>query len=123
MPVWQWVVDVAGILLLLALGYGIALVVRRRLLARNGGTFELSYHLRTDRPGRGWMLGLGRYSGERLEWYRLFSLSAAPQAVLATRVAGLRRPARAAGRRADFALPRPPGHPLPDQRTARSSWR
>ncbi len=79
MPVWQWVVDVAGILLLLALVYGIALVVRRRLLARNGGTFELSYHLRTDRPGRGWMLGLGRYSGERLEWFRLFSLSARPK--------------------------------------------
>lgn len=79
MSAWQWVVDVAGILLLLALAYGLALVVRRRLLARNGGTFELSHHLRTDRPGRGWMLGLGRYSGERLEWFRLFSLSPRPK--------------------------------------------
>lgn len=79
MPVWQWVVDIAGFLLLLSLGYGLALVVRRRLLARNGGTFELSFHLRNDRPGRGWMLGLGRYSGERLEWFRLFSLSPRPK--------------------------------------------
>jgi hypothetical protein len=79
MPVWQWVVDVAGILLLLALAYGIALVVRRRLLSRHGGTFELSYRVRTDRPGRGWVLGLGRYSGETLEWWRVFSLSRRPK--------------------------------------------
>ncbi len=79
MPFWQWLVDVAGVLLLLALAYGIALVVRRRLLSRNGGTFELSYRVRTDRPGRGWVLGLGRYSGETLEWFRVFSLSLRPK--------------------------------------------
>ncbi len=79
MPVWQWVVDIAGVLLLLALLYGAALVVRRRLLSRHGGTFELSHRVRTDRPGRGWVLGLGRYSGETLEWYRVFSLSPRPK--------------------------------------------
>ncbi len=79
MPLWQWVVDVAGILLLLTLGYGIALVVRRRLLSRHGGTFELSYRARTETPGRGWVLGLGRYSGETLEWFRVFSLSPRPK--------------------------------------------
>jgi hypothetical protein len=79
MPLWQWVIDVAGILLLLALVYGLALVARRRWLARHGGTFELSYHARTDRPGRGWVLGLGRYSGETLEWFRLFSVSPRPR--------------------------------------------
>lgn len=79
MPVWQWVVDVAGVLLLLGLVYGIALVVRRRLLSRHGGTFELSYRVRTDRPGHGWVLGLGRYSGETLEWFRVFSLSPRPK--------------------------------------------
>ncbi len=51
MSVWQWVVDVAGILLLLALGYGLALVVRRRLLARNGGTFRAESPS-ADRPPR-----------------------------------------------------------------------
>lgn len=79
MPLWQWVLDAAGVLLLLALGYGAALVVRRRLLARHGGTFELSYRVRVDEPGRGWVLGLGRYSGETLEWFRLFSLSPRPK--------------------------------------------
>jgi hypothetical protein len=72
---WQWLVDVAGILLLLLVAYGVALVVRRRVLARNGGTFELSH-----RTARGWVLGFGRYNAERLEWFRIFSLSARPKA-------------------------------------------
>jgi hypothetical protein len=36
---WQWIIDVAGVLLLLTVAYGVALVVRRRVLARHGGTF------------------------------------------------------------------------------------
>jgi Protein of unknown function (DUF2550) len=72
---WQWLVDAAGVLLLLVIVYGIALVVRRRVLARNGGTFELSH-----RVDRGWLLGFGRYSGESLEWFRIFSISPRPKA-------------------------------------------
>lgn len=79
MPVWQWLLDMAGGLLLLVLLYGIALIVRRRVLSRNGGTFELSYRVRPGRAGRGWLLGLGRYSGETLEWFRIFSLSPRPK--------------------------------------------
>lgn len=79
MPVWQWLVDSAGVLLLLALLYGVALIVRRRLLSRHGGTFELSYRVRSAKAGRGWLLGLGRYSGETLEWFRIFSLSPRPK--------------------------------------------
>ncbi|WP_122818180.1 DUF2550 domain-containing protein [Nocardioides pantholopis] len=79
MPVWQWLLDAAGVLLLLVLAYGAALVLRRRLLSRHGGTFELSYRARSHRAGRGWLLGLGRYSGERLEWFRIFSLSPRPK--------------------------------------------
>ena len=72
---WQWLLDVAGVLLLLIVVYGLALVVRRRVLARHGGTFELSH-----RVSRGWLLGFGRYSGEALEWFRIFSLSPRPKA-------------------------------------------
>ena len=79
MPLWQWVVDIAGVLLLLVVIYGITLVVRRRLLSRHGGTFELSHRVRTDPSGRGWVLGLGRYSGETLEWFRVFSVSSRPK--------------------------------------------
>ena len=59
MPVWQWLLDAAGVLLLLVLLYGVALIVRRRVLSRHGGTFELSYRVRPARAGRGWLLGLG----------------------------------------------------------------
>jgi hypothetical protein len=79
MPTWQLLLDAVGVLLLLVVLYGIALIVRRRLLSRHGGTFELSYRARTSHPGRGWLLGLGRYSGERLEWFRIFSLSPRPK--------------------------------------------
>jgi hypothetical protein len=76
---WQWLLDVAGALLLLILAYGLALVVRRRLIARHGGTFELSHRLAPSGDGRGWVLGLGRYSGETLEWFRIFSLAPRPK--------------------------------------------
>jgi hypothetical protein len=82
MPVWQWLLDTAGALLLLVLLYGLGLVVRRRLLSRHGGTFELSYRVRHEHVGRGWLLGLGRYSGESLEWFRYFSLWPGPKRVL-----------------------------------------
>src|SRR6476620_3591732 len=79
MPVWEWLLDAAGALLLFVLLYGVALIVRRRVLSRNGGTFEVSYRVRPERTGRGWLLGLGRYSGESLEWFRYFSLSPRPK--------------------------------------------
>ena len=81
MPLWEWLLDAAGLLLVLVLLYGLALVVRRRLLSRHGGTFELSYRSRSGKAGRGWLLGVGRYSGERLEWFRVFSLSPRPKRV------------------------------------------
>ena len=76
---WEWLADGAGVLLLLVLLYGIALVVRRRVLSRHGGTFEFSVRVRSGRAGRGWVLGLGRYSGGDLEWFRIFSLSPRPR--------------------------------------------
>ena len=79
MPLWQWVVDAVGVLLLLVVLYGVALVFRRRWVSRNGGTFELSHR---ERPGRGWVLGVGRYSGDLLEFFRIFSLLPRPMVVL-----------------------------------------
>ena len=81
MPLWAWLVDALGLVLVLLGCYGIALIVRRRLLARNGGTFELSYRARSSKVGRGWVLGIGRYSGESLEWFRIFSLAPRPKRV------------------------------------------
>jgi hypothetical protein len=81
MPLWQVVLDALAAVLVLVLLYGVALVVRRRVLSRNGGTFELSYRVRTDKAGRGWVLGLGRYTPTSLEWFRIFSLNPRPKHV------------------------------------------
>lgn len=70
-------VVLAGLLLL-------GLATRRRWLARGGGTFECSVRTarrsaqrRGDRPGRGrgWVLGVARYTGDQIDWYRVFSPS------------------------------------------------
>ena len=94
--------------------------IRRRLLSRHGGTFELSYRVRSEKAGRGWLLGLGRYSGDDLEWFRIFSLSPRPKRVWRAVDARLRRPAGPRGRGADVALPRPPGGPVRRRPTATS---
>jgi Protein of unknown function (DUF2550) len=79
MPWWQWLADIAGALLLLVLVYGIVLVVRRRWISRHGGTFEFSVRVRSVRAGRGWVLGVGRYSGSDPEWFRIFSPNPRPK--------------------------------------------
>lgn len=79
MPVWQWLLDMTGVVLVVVLLYGIALIVRRRFLGRHGGTFELSHRVRSDKSGRGWVLGLGRYTPTSLQWFRIFSLSPVPK--------------------------------------------
>jgi hypothetical protein len=83
MSAWQWLLDSAGVVLLLVICYGLLLVVRRRVLSRHGGTFELSVRIAgrgsQSEAGRGWVLGLGRYREERLEWFRIFSPSPRPR--------------------------------------------
>jgi hypothetical protein len=79
-PLWLELLDAAGLLALLVLLYGLSLVVRRRVLSRHGGTFELSHRMRPGQElGHGWLLGLGRYSGEELEWFRIFTLAPRPK--------------------------------------------
>jgi hypothetical protein len=79
MPLWQWMAEATAGVLVLVLLFGICLVVRRRLLSRHGGTFELSHRARTSKAGRGWILGIGRYSGQDLEWFRIFSIAPRPK--------------------------------------------
>ncbi|NBM14865.1 DUF2550 domain-containing protein [Streptomyces sp. GC420] len=82
------------VLALLVGGLVVALVVialfvfglRRRLIQRSGGTFDCS--LRWDVPekpdtgGKGWVYGVARYSGDRVEWYRVFSYAPRPRRLL-----------------------------------------
>jgi uncharacterized protein DUF2550 len=81
MPAWQWVADAAGAVLVLVLLYGLCLVIRRRWISRHGGTFEFSVRVRPTKAGRGWVLGLGRYSADVLEWFRIFSVAPRPTLV------------------------------------------
>lgn len=79
MPMWAIVLDIIGICLLVLVLVAIYLVSRRRWLSRNGGTFDLSVRVRSERAGRGWVLGIGRYRGDDLEWFRIFTLSVRPK--------------------------------------------
>src|SRR3954454_3433185 len=67
--------------------------LRRRLIQRSGGTFDCS--LRWDVPaaaavttadgepsGKGWIYGVARYNGDRIEWFRVFSYAPRPRRVL-----------------------------------------
>ena len=76
---WLGVLELLGLLLVLAVLLLAPLAARRRWLSRSGGTFECSLRLRTAVPGAGWVLGVGRYNGGRLEWFRFFSFSVRPR--------------------------------------------
>lgn len=76
------------------LGLGL-LFLRRRHITRPGGTFDCSLRLRDGQSGHGWSLGIGRYSGDALEWYRVFSYATRPKRVLGRRdleIVGRRAP-------------------------------
>jgi hypothetical protein len=59
--------------------------LRRQLLQRGGGTVELSLRLKPEARGRGWVLGIGRFVEDDLQWYRVFSLSPRPRRTLSRR--------------------------------------
>lgn len=85
MTEWMWpLVVLAGAVVLVVL-YASALVLRRRHLSKGGGAFELSLHRAGHDEGRGWQLGLGRYVGDDLQYFRIFSL-AGPRQVWSRRI-------------------------------------
>lgn len=92
---WLAVTEVVAIVAALVVIIPICwLIARRRWLARRGGLFDCSLRLRTTTPGTGWVLGVARYSEDRLEWFRSFSLSFRPRMVFQRSVtrAGAQRP-------------------------------
>ena len=61
--------------------------LRRRLIQRTGGTFDCSLRPAVSDPaleaaGKGWVYGVARYSGDRIEWFRVFSYAPRPRRVL-----------------------------------------
>lgn len=63
----------------------LTVVARRRVLQRRYGTIDLSLRLRRGTHGRGWVLGIGRFEGDDLQWYRVFSLAPRPRRTLSRR--------------------------------------
>jgi hypothetical protein len=92
-------VGLAEVLVGLVLLAGLLLVaisVRRRLLSREGGAVELSFRLKPKSQGGGWVLGVGRFVGDELQWFRVFSFSMRPRRTLSRRnlvVRARRKPA------------------------------
>ncbi len=56
--------------------------VRREIISRGGGTIEMNLRLTTLVPERGWAPGIGRFIGDELRWYRVFSFATRPRRVL-----------------------------------------
>lgn len=76
--VTEWV---ALALVIIALVPVLFLAGRRRWLSRAGGVFDCSLRLSTTTPGAGWVMGVARYSGDNLEWFRVFSPSLRPKVI------------------------------------------
>jgi hypothetical protein len=91
--------------LLVVLLAGVAVVVagamfpvaRRMLLQRPVGSFACSVRLGGAANRKGFAYGVGRYHGDRVEWFEIFSFSPKPRHVFARHDLQLkgRRPARA----------------------------
>ncbi len=77
------ILDAAGICLALVVLTLAGFAIRRRLLQRDGGTFDCSVRLHERVPGKGWVLGIARYSGDSVAWFRVFSFSLRPRRTFA----------------------------------------
>src|SRR5436305_9446053 len=91
MEIVEWI-GLGVFVLLLALA---VLFLRRGVISRSGGTIELSWRMNTVVRGRGWSPGIGRFAGDELRWYRIFSFSVRPRRTLTRRaltVEGRRAP-------------------------------
>jgi hypothetical protein len=93
--------EVGGAVLVAALLGLFLFGLRRRLIQRPGGTFDCSLRpaptgdAEPTAGGKGWVYGVARYSGDRVEWFRVFSYAIRPRRVLerpAIEVTGRREP-------------------------------
>ncbi|MCG5436993.1 DUF2550 domain-containing protein [Micromonospora arida] len=76
------IVEGFGIGVVVILGALLILFVRRALVTRSGGIIRLSVRVSTMLDGRGWSPGFGRFAGDELRWYRMFSFAIRPKRVL-----------------------------------------
>lgn len=72
----EWLLAILALAILVPV---VVLTLRRRWLSRLGGSFECSVRLHDTTPGSGWVLGVARYQGDRVEWFRSFSATFRPR--------------------------------------------
>lgn len=75
MPLWLWGVDALALALVLIAAGAALVVIRRRTIAGRRGTFDLSVNRRAEAAAHGWILGVGSFRGDTLNWYRTFSFA------------------------------------------------
>ncbi|MEU3993039.1 DUF2550 domain-containing protein [Streptomyces platensis] len=76
---------VSGIVVVLVLLGLFVFGLRRRLIQRSGGTFDCSLRwdvAENEAGGKGWIYGVARYNGDRIEWFRVFSYAPRPRHLL-----------------------------------------
>jgi len=89
------ILDSAGLLVLIVVAVTVGLLVRRMLLHRSGASLACALRVESSRSGRGWRLGVARYTPSHVQWFRLFSAAAGPKFTFARRgfdVVARRRP-------------------------------
>lgn len=79
MPVWLWFVDSLAFIVGIVIVVVVVLTLRRRSIARSGGSFDMSINKHAEASPSGWTLGMARYSENHLEWFRTFSFSWRPR--------------------------------------------
>jgi len=75
LPLWLLLVDSLGLVVVGAVGLVGMLAVRRRIVARRRRTFDLSVCRQAGPTTQGWVIGVGTYGANSLDWYRTFSLA------------------------------------------------
>ncbi len=85
------IVEGIGIGLAVILGAFLILFIRRAVVTRSGGIIRLSVRVTTVLDGRGWSPGFGRFVGDELRWYRMFSFAVRPRRVLSRETLAVER--------------------------------
>jgi len=75
LPLWVWLLDSAALGVVLSVLLVSLLVLRRRVVARRSGSFDLSICRHAGPQPTGWVIGVGSYGPESLDWYRTFSFA------------------------------------------------
>jgi len=75
LPLWLLLLDSVASVVAGAIGLVALLIVRRRTVAGRRGTFDLSCSRLAGPSPQGWVIGVGSYGPNSLDWYRTFSFA------------------------------------------------